>query len=268
MSNTVIEGDLIETPETRAIKLINPMILLEIAITKGADVPRLNALMEFFYKWEDRNAKKAFNDAMSELQAKIPVIAKNGKAGFKSNDGRYFISYSYAKLEDIAFVINPLLADSGLSFRWDQDQNDDGITVTCVVSHKDGSSISVPMTAPRDATGKKNYIQSFGSTISYLRRYTILSAFGLTVSDEDNDAGADAGAGTGSGAAAGAPFAGTDAGDDRLLGYDAKTTSFLLRCIEGVESGIKTKEEILVFIADRMEVTQHLKEIINLVKVK
>jgi hypothetical protein len=130
------------------------------------------------------------------------------------------------------------------------------------------------MTAPRDATGKKNYIQSFGSTISYLRRYTILSAFGLTVSDEDNDAGADAGAdagvGTGSGAAAGAPFAGAGAGagDDRLLGYDAKTTSFLLRCIEGVESGIKTKEEILVFIADRMEVTQHLKEIINLVKVK
>ena len=39
-----------------------------------------------------------------------------------------------------------------------------------------------------DTSGKKNEIQSRGSTITYLQRYTLIGALGLTTADEDIDA--------------------------------------------------------------------------------
>jgi hypothetical protein len=43
------------------------------------------------------------------------------------------------------------------------------------------------MSAPDDQSGGKNAIQARGSTVTYLQRYTLLSAFGLVAADEDDD---------------------------------------------------------------------------------
>lgn len=43
------------------------------------------------------------------------------------------------------------------------------------------------MRAPSDLSGNKNAIQAIGSTTTYLMRYTLIAAFGLTTADEDND---------------------------------------------------------------------------------
>ncbi len=50
-----------------------------------------------------------------------------------------------------------------------------------------GHSEEVTLTANADATGAKNDIQALGSTITYLQRYTILTATGLATADMDND---------------------------------------------------------------------------------
>src|SRR5690606_10591416 len=41
--------------------------------------------------------------------------------------------------------------------------------------------------APPDGSGNKNAIQGIGSTSTYLQRYTLSAAFGLTTADEDDD---------------------------------------------------------------------------------
>jgi hypothetical protein len=99
------------------------------------------------------------------------------------------VGYTHAKLEDVAKAVNPLIGKFGLSYRWVQNQEGQNITVTCVVSHEDGYSEQTSLTATPDNSGKKNPIQSLGSTLSYLMRYTVLSALGLTVSDDDDGAG-------------------------------------------------------------------------------
>jgi hypothetical protein len=43
------------------------------------------------------------------------------------------------------------------------------------------------MSAGADSTGNKNNIQSIGSTRTYLQRYTLVGALGLSTADEDND---------------------------------------------------------------------------------
>ena len=61
------------------------------------------------------------------------------------------------------------------------------MTVVCIVTHEDGHEERTQMSGLPDQSGKKNPIQQIASTVSYLRRYTLTGALGITVSDEDDD---------------------------------------------------------------------------------
>jgi hypothetical protein len=52
-----------------------------------------------------------------------------------------------------------------------------------------GHSELTKMTAPSDTSGQKNSIQAIASTITYLQRYTLLAATGLTTKDMPDDDG-------------------------------------------------------------------------------
>jgi hypothetical protein len=170
------------------------MKLMELAVQSDGGVEKLEKLMALQERWEQNNARKAFFDAMAAFQEQMPVIEKRGLASFAHNQGGGMTSYTYAKLEDIAAAIKQPLADNNLSYRFEQatEQSSSGpfITVTCIVTHKDGHSESAQMGGYPDTSGKKNAIQQLASTVSYLRRYTLTGALGITVSDEDDDGAA------------------------------------------------------------------------------
>jgi hypothetical protein len=163
------------------------MRLIELAVTGGADINQLEKLMDLQDRHEAKEARKSFFEALSLFQSKIPTIKKTGLASFQTKSGR--TEYSYAKLDDIARVIRPSLRDSGLSYRYEQNNDKTLITLKCIVTHKDGHSEATEMSGFSDATGSKNPIQQIASTISYLRRYTLTGALGVTVGDEDDDGG-------------------------------------------------------------------------------
>jgi hypothetical protein len=79
------------------------------------------------------------------------------------------------------------MAKHGLSFDWDIHQTAGMITVDCIVTHKLGHSKKVTMSGAPDTSGKKNAIQQAASTITYLQRYTLLAATGMSTKDEDDD---------------------------------------------------------------------------------
>jgi len=152
------------------------MNLIELAVNQNADIEKLERLMDLQERWEQKNAKKAFFAAMSEFQSICPDIKKL-KNGHNT---------MYAPLGDIVAQIREPLSRCGLSFRFEQDHQS-GITVTCVINHVDGHSESTTMNAPADSSGKKNHIQAIASTVTYLSRYTLTSAFGITTADADID---------------------------------------------------------------------------------
>lgn len=155
---------------------ILPINILDRAIASGADIANIEKLMDLQERWEKNQAKKAFNQALSEFQKRCPVIEKR-KEGH---------NYKYAPLGDIVTQIKDLLFDCGLSFRFEQN-HEKGITVTCIVSHTGGHSETNSMTALADKSGSKNDIQAIGSAVTYLQRYTLLGALGITTADEDMD---------------------------------------------------------------------------------
>lgn len=154
----------------------SPMRLVEMAIQSGADIEKLEKLMDLQDRWEAKQTKKSFLEAMSNFQRVCPDILKKKKA-HNSN---------YAPLGDIVAHIREPLSDCGLSYRFEQ-KHDNGVTVRCIVSHVDGHSESTTMTAQADTSGSKNSIQAIASTVTYLSRYTICAALGIVTADADMD---------------------------------------------------------------------------------
>lgn len=162
-----------------------PTSLLQMALEKGVDTEQLNKLMDLQERYEKKEARKSFFDALSQFQTLVPELKKTKLASINSSKGNF--SYKFADLGSIAKQINPFLRECGLSYRWDFKENAGGLEVTCHVSHRDGHEEITTMTAGKDDSGFKNAIQQKGSTQTYLQRYTLIGALGLSTADEDND---------------------------------------------------------------------------------
>lgn len=180
MNNELVEK---ETRSTAAVQT-SPMQLIEMAISANADIDKLERLMDLQDRYEANNARKEFFAAMSKFNAECSTIIKRKKAH----------NSLYAPLGDIHEQIKPTLVNTGLSFRFEQDHSA-GITVTCIVTHCSGYSERTSMTAPADTSGSKSPIQAIASTVTYLQRYTLCSALGITTADEDMDGRIDNGMG-------------------------------------------------------------------------
>lgn len=162
-----------------------PDALLAMAVNQNLDIDKLKQLMDMKREWEDRLAKKAFFAALASFQFKCPVIEKNKNISF--GEGRK-TNYNFAPLGEIEKQIKGPMQECGLTKRWEINNSDPAkILVTCIITHVDGHSESCPMDGPKDTSGSKNEIQARASTITYLERYTLLAALGLSTADEDDD---------------------------------------------------------------------------------
>ncbi len=164
-----------------AVTQTTPAHLLNIAIEKGADLDKLEKLMDLQMRWEQNNARKAYHEAMAQFKANPPEIEKDKKVAYGNT------KYNHASLSNVTAKINSELSKYGLSASWTTTQTDKGVTVTCKISHVLGHSEETSLTAGLDKSGAKNDIQALGSTISYLERYTILALTGLATSEMDDD---------------------------------------------------------------------------------
>lgn len=169
-----------------AIQTPTPLVLLEQAVAKGVDIAQLEKLMEMQERWEKKEAKKKFFEALSNFQTKVPALKKRKTAKVNSAKGNF--QYKYADLGSIVEEIKHPLQECGLSYRWEFKDHGELIEATCLISHKDGHTETTSMKAGKDDSGAKNSIQQRGSTQTYLQRYTLIGALGLATADDDNDA--------------------------------------------------------------------------------
>lgn len=167
---------------------LTPMHMLERAIKSGAGIEVLTKLMDLQEQWEGRQARKAFDEALSAAKTEIPVIVKNRQVGFDSKTpGKSSTNYKHEDLAEIARTVDPILGKHGLSYRFrTTSRPNEPITVTCIVSHRLGHSEENTLCAGRDDTGNKNSIQALGSTLTYLQRYALKAALGLAASHDDD----------------------------------------------------------------------------------
>lgn len=160
-------------------EIATPALLLQKAIEQNADLDKLEKFMDLEQRWSAEQAKKAYSEALTHFQSELEPIVKKRQAH----------NSKYADLDDIAQAIRPILERHGLSYTFQQEQSDTSIKVTCTVRHSAGHNESNSLVAPNDNSGGKNAIQAIASTVTYLRRYTLTGALGITTGNDDNDGG-------------------------------------------------------------------------------
>jgi len=163
---------------------INALTLIDKAIEKDIDVDKFAKLVDIVKMLENEKAKRDFYEALSNFQGEVPTITKKSEVNMGYGKPRY----NYASLGDIITEIQKPLQKCGLSYHWRVNNDDSFIEVTCILAHKSGYELSTSISAAKDATPGKSNVQAIASTITYLKRYTLISLLGIGTADPDDDA--------------------------------------------------------------------------------
>jgi len=179
MKNEIIEAGETLPVQTEEQSLMQ--MIYQAAKDPDFDADKMDKIIGMKERMDDREAKKAFNRALVEFKKNPPRIIKNMAVSFGNT------KYSHATIDSVCRQLDPVLFDLGLAFRWNVQAADDKVRVVCVLSHVDGYSEESFMQDVGDSSGSKNALQGKGSTITYLKRYTLLAALGLAEQGQDDD---------------------------------------------------------------------------------
>ena len=157
----------------------------------NVDIDKFERLMAVQERITSQQAESAFNDAMSEAQAKMGRVAAN-----KENGQTHSWFATYGTLDK---ALRPIYTDSGfaLSFDTGKDAPPECVRVLCYVSHKAGHSRTYHVDMPADGKGAKGgdvmtKTHAVGSGMSYGMRYLLKMIFnvavGVDVDDDDGNA--------------------------------------------------------------------------------
>jgi len=165
-------------------KEANSYDILMRAIELNVDLDAFEKLVNLVEKVQIDKAKREFYEAFAKFQSQVPPILKSSEVNMGAGRPRY----NYASLYDIISKIQKPLGEANLSFRWEISNNNDIIEVTCILSHSGGYELQTSIQAGKDATPGKSNVQAIASTITYLKRYTLVSLLGIGTADPDDDA--------------------------------------------------------------------------------
>ena len=160
------------------------------ASNPDVDVDKMQRLLDMQERILDRNAKMAYTQALAAMAEDLPVITERGAIKDKYNK----VQSRYALWEDINEAIRPVLSRHGFHLSFRTGRGEDGsLSVTGVLSHREGHSEETTIYLPADQSGSKNAVQAVGSSTSYGKRYTAAALLNLTTGGEDDDAQAASG---------------------------------------------------------------------------
>ncbi|WP_377838738.1 ERF family protein [Bosea sp. UC22_33] len=131
----------------------------------AVDIDKMERLMLMQERAMERSARAAYAEALALLQPELPSVARNGRIVVtdKADRNKVIQSTAYARWEDINDAIKPALAKHGFSLSFKVGMANDGkITVTGILTHREGHQEETTITLPHDSTGSKNAVQAVG----------------------------------------------------------------------------------------------------------
>lgn len=154
----------------------------------NVDIDKMERLLQMQERVLARTAREAYAAAFADMQERLPTIQEKGRGdkGMK-----------YALWEDVNAAIKPVLAEHGFGISFKTGRQNDRVTVTAILTHRQGHSEETTLELPIDTSGSKNAVQAVGSSTSYGKRYTAQALLNLTSRDgfERDDDGRASGAG-------------------------------------------------------------------------
>ena len=175
---------------TEAATVVDPMasMIERVALDPNVPFEKLEKMLDMQERILDRNARAAFDNAIADAKAEIGPILKTGEVDYTNDRGKR-THFKHETLDGIAATVDPILSKHGLSYRFRSQQEGGQLYVTCVVAHRDGYSEETTLQGAPDTSGSKNNYQAVGSAATYLQRYTLKLALGLSAAKDDDATG-------------------------------------------------------------------------------
>jgi hypothetical protein len=186
MSTAIVKTSPLPMAQMSATPLVNVQALIDKAIDAKSAVEIIKELRAMALDEQARNAKRAFDEAMTAFQSECPTITKD--KAVPDRNGK--TAYKYAPIEVIETLIRPLLQRHGFSHTFDVDtaSKDGWVIVKCIVHHAAGHE--------RDSTGKfplgtktgiMSDTQQYAAALTFANRRALQNAYGLVLAGEDLD---------------------------------------------------------------------------------
>ena len=182
--------EIIKKPKIKAMVVkqeTSPAEMIKAAVAGGADLDKLEKLLNLQERWEANEAKKAYNSAMVEVHRDIPLITKTLKNPLTHS--------SYAALDRIISKTKAIYTSQGfsISFYEGQTEKPEHIRICADVIHRLGHKETYYYDVPLDGVGIKGNanmtkIHAKASSTSYGRRYLMCMIWNTPTGDDDGNA--------------------------------------------------------------------------------
>jgi hypothetical protein len=184
-------------PTAGALSVSDVGNLLSLAVEKGYDPDGLSKLMDLRDRMMAERAQTEAVSALAAMQSTIPPIPKTRavrRNGRGDEPGE--VMYHYAALEDCLHHLRPFLDQHGFVVRFNSSLEVEAVNdsirqfqrAECIITHRGGHTFSAFHRTQIDANAKsQNVTQQGASAETYAKRRALMNAFGLAVTDEDDD---------------------------------------------------------------------------------
>lgn len=177
--------------EVQALSRVEPQVLIQSAIDKGASVDTMERLVALAKDIRHEQAREAYYSAMAEFQRQCPFIPKSETAQIRTRSGSGY-SYKYAPLDVIMKKITPVMTALGLSVSYRVKNEKTAVVAVCRISHEFGhyeesGEVTMPVEMSTEGGSGANPAQRVGIANTYAKRYALLAITGLAPQGEDFD---------------------------------------------------------------------------------
>lgn len=147
--------------------------------TENANVLESSSKIEVDYQLKIK-LQSAFNKGLSHFRQQVKAPKKNGHVCYKTKSGEK--NYDYVLLEDLIKAIDEGLKDTGLAWYQDCETANGVVRVRTIVTHENGYSKSSSWMEFKTSGNP----QDAGSAMTYAKRYSLGTTFGVS-SEADDD---------------------------------------------------------------------------------
>lgn len=131
---------------------------------------------------EKQAPKETMRAKLREAMADMVNPTKSKTASVPTKSGKSY-QYQYTTLAEVLGIVRPALQEHGLGLRQSIGITEAGLTLRTEVFDEDAD-----MTLDERPVYENKDPQGFGSYETYMRRYSLLTAFGLAADDDDGQA--------------------------------------------------------------------------------
>jgi hypothetical protein len=166
--------------------------LMHMAIDRGLPAAELKELFALHERMTDREAANEFNRALAAFRAECPKIHQNRTAQITTSSGGSY-SFTYAELDEITRIVDPILVKHGFSYTWDSETNEKALlTSTFILTHVNGHSRRTHFTVPTENKSGMSPQQKIGAADSFAKRKSMCNGLGIVTTDNEVDPQAEA----------------------------------------------------------------------------